>query len=198
MGTVLDVISLFGTASMGDQVKVCPSMKSSQLKSFVEPSPVDEKILPTGRYDTIAIKSLSAKTDEVVPGSIISLSSKDECRSIEYADVIIDFNGRAPMIRKGAEYVMHVHNAAYSITLETIKETLDKRTLKVTNSYDDSHGGASTVRGDAVINGIIKLGEPATFEQSNEYPSLGRFILTKDGQIVGFGKTKSITYAYKD
>lgn len=197
VGTVVDVINLFGIANMGDNVKVCPSLKSSQLKTFVEPSPVDERTLETGRYGSIAIKALSAKSDEVIPGSIISLSSNEQCRFIDFADVTIDFNGRASMIRRGDQFVMHVHNAAYSITLEKILETLDKRTMKIIENFKNESEGGYMVRGDSLINGVIKPQERATFEHSEEYPSLGRFILTKDDEIIGFGRTKALVVNYR-
>ena len=187
---------LYGSVLSDMGFVVCPQMTYPASKQLYSVDGKQIAEIDNRNYGSIQLAGISAgNVKHVSKGSIISNARDNPCKSVFNAEVYIELLKIEDLrISRYNTIVMHVHNAAYEMTVGTIYAILDPRTKKEVESASKEGHGLTYAKGGMGVKLFVDPNQPATFENDKEFEGLGNFIVTKKGEVIGFGYTITVYY----
>merc|ERR1712193_61112 len=131
------------------------------------------------------VKGLSVK--DIKRGYVASDSKNDPAKEVETFEAQVIIMNHPGQIENGYSPVLDCHTAHIACKFAEIKEKVDRRTGKATETNPKS-----IKSGDA---GIVELipSKPMCVEAFSDFPPLGRFAVRDMRQTVAVGVIKSVT-----
>ena len=120
VGTSIGVVSVYGQLLADNSILACPSLNTGSIAEIDGLGRVE-----AGFYGNAILRKFSIK--DVQPGVVISTEINDPCKTVKQAEVYLDLNGALSSLEREDEITLHIHNAVYPVTVETIFQIVDRR-----------------------------------------------------------------------
>ena len=182
MGTMADGKIESGRLSKGDNVLIMPTKKESEiLNIYIEDS--DVQTAKAGENCRVKLKGV--EEDEISTGYIIC-DPKNPIKAATTFVAQIHLRELRNIIAPGFKAVMHIHSASEEISINSIKDEIDKKTnLRVKKKVPFAKSGE-------IVFAEIESQHPVCIDTYANCSALARFSLRDEGKTIAVGKILEI------